>query len=85
MTDVLDFGEVVIPYLSGRWPLYEVNYVRTWIRKHRYGEVDKPSDYRVLVTRMNGAVEEWTFTPSVGWPLVDGVEVDWDSQWLETE
>lgn len=85
MNDVLDFGELVIPYLSGHWPLYEVNYVRTWVRRHRYGEADKPDGYRVLVTRMNGAVEEWTFSPSVGWPLVDGTEVDWGSEWMKTE
>lgn len=85
-SEVLDFGELTIPRpgvtVTGT-SLYETTFVRTWIRKHRYGEADKPTGYRVEVTRLSGVVEEWTFDSSISWPLVDGAVYDWDAEWLE--
>lgn len=64
--------------------LHDINYVRSWIRRRRYGEADKPSSiYRVLVKWPNGDEAIWEFDSSVGWPKEDGKERDWHGQWLE--
>lgn len=55
----------------------EVNltFVRTWIRKHRRGQVDT-SGYRVTVVFPGGDIETWEFDTHVGFPVVDGTATD---------
>jgi len=102
VSNVLDFGEVVLPNwkleLSSQqavpfrevesehgtraaFLIHDINFARTWIRKHRYGETGEYSTYRIEAVWPNGETADWTFDQSVGWPLEDGKPRDWKSEW----
>lgn len=53
----------------------DVQYVRTWIRKMRRGEIDA-SGYRVTVVFVGGEIQTWEFDNHVGWPIVDDVQTN---------
>lgn len=80
-------GEMTVGWLEKTNVLYEVNYVRTWVRKQRYGEDTKnrPEFYDVQVTRLDGEVQAWRFASNIGWPIIDGEVLDWNAVWMSTD
>lgn len=85
MPEILDLGEFSVPWEKGITLLMELTQVRAHVRKLRYGEVDRVDGYRLEVTRANGTIETWEFGSNVGYPKVDGNEVDWKALWMDVE
>lgn len=104
MSNVLDFGEVILPNwklelssqqavpfreveaehgIRAAFMLHDINYIRTWVRKHRYGESGDYGQYRVEVVWPNGETAIWEFDQHVGWPVEDGKTRDWREEWVK--
>lgn len=63
--------------------LHDINFVRTCIRKRRYGESSDPTKtYRIQVNWPNGETAEWEFDHTVAWPREDGEARDWRGEWM---
>ncbi|AHL18559.1 hypothetical protein ISF9_089 [Microbacterium phage vB_MoxS-ISF9] len=64
--------------------IHDINHVRSWIRRRRYGEADGPACvYRVLVKWPGGEEAVWEFDHTVGWPRENGQERDWHAEWMK--
>lgn len=63
--------------------LHDIAFVRTWVRKQRYGEGDGPTvTYRAQVKwAKTGEAAVWEFDHTVGWPVEDGKRRDWRAEW----
>lgn len=65
--------------------LHDVAFVRSAIRRRRYGEADGEYDwYRAEVIWPNGETAFWTFDRTIGWPTEDGFRHGWRDRWLKT-
>lgn len=61
----------------------DVAFVRTWVRKHRYGESGDYGSYSVDVVWPDGETATWLFDRHVGWPVEVGNEDrDWHGEWM---
>lgn len=64
--------------------LHDIAYVRSCVRRRRYGEAYEPSHlYRVQVSWPNGETATWEFDHTVGWPTEDGKARDWRGEWMQ--
>lgn len=76
------FREVAAQHgVRAAYLLLDINYIRTWVRKRRYGESGDPGMYRVVPTWPNGDTAEWIFDHTVGWPTEGGEVRDWQADW----
>lgn len=63
---------------------HDVNFVRSYIRKMRYGEAFEPSKtYRIHVIWVDGETAIWEFDHTIGWPVEDGEPKAWHQEWLD--
>lgn len=70
--------------LRSAYLLHDINYVRTQIRRRRYGEAYGPSThYKVTVTWPNKDTAVWMFDGAVGWPEEVGNSHDWHAEWMQ--
>lgn len=63
--------------------LHDITFVRSWLRKRRYGEGFDPEKFYAVTVKWKstGETARWVFDHTVGWPVEDSVPKDWRAEW----
>lgn len=63
--------------------MHDIKFVRSSIRKRRYGEIEPVKGYKVSPLWPNGETATWEFDLTIGWPTEDGRIRNWRKDWVE--